>query len=93
MFNQQLRLLYIEQQVHTEGFISRNTLVEDLKISKPQATIDLRKYREAAPDNLNYDVSSKRYTKSKLFKPVILNQIESHHILAIFRLKNYLFKN
>lgn len=66
------RLEFIEFKVFWEGGINRSALTEQFKISVPQASIDLRRYEEAAPHNIVYDKSRKRYSPSATFTPHFL---------------------
>ncbi len=63
------RLSFIEARLCWEGHINRKDLMSRFGISIPQASSDLRKYQESAPDNLKYDKSGKFYYASKNFKP------------------------
>lgn len=69
-WSQDRRLKFIDFRLRWEGRINRNDLVEFFKISAPQATLDLAKYAESAPDNLTYDPRSKAYVKTRFFHPV-----------------------
>ncbi len=50
-----------------ERRINRMDLTEHFGISIPQASLDIAKYTELAPNNLIYDRSSKTYTAAPSF--------------------------
>jgi len=63
------RLEFIEFRLYWEGRINRSDLSEVFGISTPQATIDLKRYQELAPGNMEYDLSRKAYVTGKRFRP------------------------
>ena len=63
------RIRFIEESLAADGFVTRAAIVEKFRISKPQATSDLKTYLRLAPDNLSYDLSQRQYRKTKEFKP------------------------
>jgi hypothetical protein len=67
------RLEFIEARLYWEGKIGRNDLKDYFKISIPQATKDLKKYMEIAPDNTRYDYQSKHYITTESFKPTLIS--------------------
>jgi predicted DNA-binding transcriptional regulator YafY len=67
------RLSFIEARLCWEGHINRKDLISRFGISIPQASSDLRKYQELAPDNIKYDKSGKFYYASKNFKPKLIS--------------------
>ena len=66
------RIEFIEVRLFWEGAISRKDLTDCFGISNPQASKDIKKYSEIAPDNIYYDNSAKQYFASKDFKPKII---------------------
>lgn len=65
------RLQYIEFLLQFRGWLSRADLVSKFSMSAPAATRDFRKYKEIAPENLDFDDSQKRYViKEVSFKPI-----------------------
>ncbi len=64
------RLEFIDFRLFWEGTIRRGDICEKFGVSIQQASIDLAKYRESAPDNLAYDTSKKRYIAATRFKPI-----------------------
>ena len=69
-WNQERRLEFIEYRLCWNNQINRADLVNFFMISIPQASLDLSKYIEMAPDNLIYDRHEKVYLKSANFKPI-----------------------
>jgi len=66
------RMEFIEFRLLWEGGINRSDIVEQFGVSAPQASNDLSQYKDAAPDNIEYDLSVKRYFASAKFKPLFL---------------------
>jgi hypothetical protein len=62
------RLEFIEFFSYWEGAINRSDLMDRFGVSAPQASADLTTYQQIAPDNLRYDLSSKRYVASEQFQ-------------------------
>jgi WYL domain-containing protein len=63
------RLEFIDFICFWEGEINRSDITERFGISAPQASTDLTAYQQAAPENLRYDLSAKRYFATPEFKP------------------------
>jgi hypothetical protein len=63
------RLAFIELRLFWDGSINRSDLVEQFAISIPQASADLARYQDLAPENLRYDPSSKAYHATTNFTP------------------------
>jgi hypothetical protein len=85
------RMEFMEFRLFWDGALNRSDLVDYFGISVPQASADLARYQEIAPNNLKYDRSEKRYFAAELFRPVFrqpdaeryLNQLNSigNHVL------------
>ena len=67
------RMEFIEFRLFWEGGINRANIIDQFGVSVPQASKDLTLYEVAAPGNLHYDKSAKRYRASAGFKPVFLD--------------------
>jgi len=65
------RLEFIEFRLFWEGQLNRADLVDKFGISIPQASADLTRYQELAPNNLHYDKSQKTYVATENFQPVV----------------------
>ena len=66
------RLEFIEWRLFWEGRLNRSDLEDQFGISTPQASVDLRHYRELADTNIEYDATQKRFVASKDMKPRFL---------------------
>ncbi|OYT88719.1 MAG: transcriptional regulator [Burkholderiales bacterium PBB3] len=69
-WSQDRRLKFIDFRLRWEGRINRSDLVDFFDISMPQASTDVSKYSEAAPQNLSYDARIKSYVRTPNFKPL-----------------------
>jgi predicted DNA-binding transcriptional regulator YafY len=85
-WSQDRRLEFIDFRLRWDGRLNRSDLTDFFGISVPQASLDIAKYTELAPTNLNYDRSSRVYIASTDFKPLYpssdsgryLNELLSH---------------
>ncbi len=68
-WSQERRLQFIDFRLHWEGRINRRDVTDFFKISVPQASADIARYAELAPDNLRYDTSSRMYVATPRFVP------------------------
>ena len=66
------RLEFIEFRLYWEGRINRADIVDQFGVSVPQASKDLSRYQELAPDNIAYDKREKRYFPTPSFAPRFL---------------------
>ena len=66
------RLEFIEFRLYWEGGINRADIVDQFGLSVPQASKDLSRYQELAPNNMAYDKSEKRYLAAPGFAPRFL---------------------
>ena len=78
------RLEFIDFRLFWEGRINRADLTRYFGISTPQASADLGRYQELAPDNIAYDKSAKCYLATPAFAPVYDVQ-DSNRYLAQLR--------
>lgn len=65
---QQRRLELIDWRLRWEGQINRSDLTDFFGISVPQASLDLRFYKQAAPDAIRYDPSERTYRPTPAFQ-------------------------
>ncbi len=70
-WGQERRLEFIDFRLQWDGRINRGELVDFFVISIQQASLDIARYTELAPRNLEYDKSEKVYRAAPSFKPVI----------------------
>ncbi len=64
------RLEFIDFRLYWGGRINRSDLTGQFGISVPQASADLARYQEMAPNNLGYDPSLKCYLATQEYRPV-----------------------
>lgn len=69
-WGQERRLEFIEFRLRWEGQLNRKDLVDFFGISTPQASLDIARYTELAPNNLVYDRSARVYLVGSKFQPV-----------------------
>ena len=72
-WSQKQRLEFIEFRLQWEGRVNRSDLINFFAISVPQASLDLAKYRELAPNNAVYDATEKTYIAGSSFAPVLVS--------------------
>lgn len=68
-WSKERRLQFIDFRLQWEGRINRRDVTEFFKISVPQASADISRYSELAPQNLQYDTSSRTYIATSGFSP------------------------
>ena len=78
------RLEFIEWRLFWEGHINRSDLEERFGISTPQASVDLRHYKELAGANIEYNATQKRYVASEDLKPHFL-RVSANRLLLLLR--------
>lgn len=69
-WSQDRRLEFLDFRLHWEGRINRRDLTSFFGISVPQATLDIKKYLERAPENAAYDLKTRGYLVGSDFKPL-----------------------
>ena len=75
------RLEFIEFRLFWEGTINRKDLTDTFGVSVPQASADIKQYKQTAPGNIYYDKRQKKYQVSSKFEPV-LGAIDAHKYLS-----------
>lgn len=68
-WSQERRLQFIDFRLQWEGRINRRDVTDFFNISVPQASADISRYSELAPQNLQYDTSSRTYVATPGFTP------------------------
>jgi hypothetical protein len=81
------RLQFIDFRLRWERRINRMDLTEHFGISVPQASLDIAKYTELAPNNLTYDRSSKTYTAAPSFHPLYQRSSAQHYLAELLATK------
>lgn len=69
-WGQDRRLAFIDFRLRWDGRINRSDLTDFFGISVPQASLDIARYIELAPQNLAYDRSSRVYLATSAFQPL-----------------------
>ena len=62
-----VRMRFIDFMLQYHGQINRFHIEDYFGLSRPQATLDLRMYNEAAPGNMTYVPSKKSYFAGEYF--------------------------
>ncbi len=71
-WTQNRRYEFIEWKLFWEGGLNRSDLESAFEISTPQASVDLRRYREIAGDNIEYDATGRTFRPTSNMKPSFL---------------------
>jgi hypothetical protein len=72
-WGQERRLEFIDFRLRWDKTVNRADLRAHFSISTPQASLDIAKYTQIAPQNLAYDRSSRTYRAGEFFVPVVGN--------------------
>src|SRR5689334_12749768 len=79
-WGQQQRLEFIEFRLLWEGRLNRSDLIDFFGISRPQASLDLARYIEIAPQNIHYDRTEKTYLAARAFTPLLASAESSSYL-------------
>lgn len=74
--SQQERLRYVELRLRFLGVIQRPDLINRFGIQSAAASRDMALYKELAPDNMDYDRSTKRYVLGTNFQPLFAVDVD-----------------
>lgn len=77
------RFELIEWRAYWHGRVNRSDLEERFGVSTPQASVDLRSYQEAVPDNIVYDPTEKAYIPTNTFQPKYLRVSADNYLLQL----------
>lgn len=77
------RFEFIEWRCYWDGKLNRGDLEREFNISTPQASIDLRNYREAAPGNIEYNATEKAFVATQNFSPRFLRLSPERYLLQL----------
>ncbi|MGI6246576.1 MAG: WYL domain-containing protein [Pseudochelatococcus sp.] len=77
------RLEFIEFRLFWEGGVNRADIIDRFRVSVPQASKDLTHYQEAAPGNMRYDTSLKRYFATSEFRPKYLQPDAGDYLMQM----------
>lgn len=82
------RLQFIDFRLRWEGRLNRRDLIEYFSISVPQASMDISRYTELAPGNLNYDLSSRSYLATPMFKAIYTRSNSRRYLTELWATRN-----
>lgn len=68
-WSQERRLEFVDYRLQWEGQLNRSDLMDVFGISVPQASLDIARYMELAPENIRYDRSARVYLAGERFDP------------------------
>ncbi len=81
------RFEFIEWRAYWEGRLNREDLERQFNISTPQASVDLKNYRERAPGNIEYDAGERAYFATPNFKERFLRLSPERYLLQLQSIK------
>lgn len=79
-WGQERRLEFIDFRLRWDGHLNRSDLTDFFGVSTPQASLDIARYAELAPDNLLYDRSARVYLVTPGFKPMFVTGHPSRYL-------------
>lgn len=82
-WTQNRRFEFIEWKLFWEGALNRSDLEETFEISTPQASVDLRRYRELAGSNIEYDATNRSFRPTPDIKPSFLKASADRLLLQL----------
>ena len=66
----------------------RRALTDTFAISRQQACLDIRHYRDVAEQNLYYDAAQKAYLRTAGFKPAFLRDASERYLVQAAAVQN-----
>lgn len=84
-WGQERRLEFIEYRLRWNGHLNRADLTSYFGISVPQASLDLAEYSRRAPNNLEYDHSTRMYLATAGLKPLFPGTNERRYLDDLVR--------
>ena len=87
-WGQERRLEFIDFRLLWEGRLNRADITTFFRISVPQASLDLAKYQDVAPNNMVYDRTLKAYITTSDFKPVFASFDSNHYLNELLGREN-----
>lgn len=86
-WGQDRRLEFIDFRLRWEGRINRSDITAFFGISVPQASLDIAKYMEVAPENLMYDRRSRIYLAGPAFRPIFASSSTPNYLNDLLALE------
>lgn len=74
---------FMEWKLFWEGMLNRSDLEDQFEISTPQASVDLKRYREASSGNMEYDPTRKAFLPSGDLRPSFLRPSADRLLLQL----------
>lgn len=91
-WGQERRLQFIDFRLRWEGRLNRADLTEHFGLSTPQASLDIARYTELAPQNLLYDRRSRTYVATEQFQPIFPRSSARRYLAELFATKTGLLE-
>lgn len=82
-WTQSRRFEFIEWKLFWEGQLNRSDLEKQFEISTPQASVDLKRYREMAGENIDYDATEKAYVPARQLRPQFIKPSADRLLLQL----------
>ena len=82
-WTQNRRFEFIEWKLYWEGQLNRSDLEGAFEISTPQASVDLRNYRELAGGNIEYDGTERAFVPKPTITPLFLKPSADRLLLQL----------
>lgn len=79
-WGQRQRFAFLERRLFWEGMLSRQDLMTRFGISAPQASMDVQRYGELAPGNVEFDRSRKVFVPLPGFEPKFFEPSARHYL-------------
>jgi hypothetical protein len=79
-WSQDRRIEFIDFRLRWEGRLNRSDLTAHFSISIPQASLDIAKYIELAPENMSYNKSARVYVAGDAFVPLFPSSSASQYL-------------
>jgi predicted DNA-binding transcriptional regulator YafY len=79
-WSQERRLEFIDFRLRWDGRLNRADLTDFFGISVPQASLDIARYTELAPQNLSYDRSARVYLATPSFSALYETSSQAHYL-------------
>src|SRR5262245_47444799 len=84
-WGQDRRLEFIEYRLRWNGHLNRADLTSFFGISVPQASLDVAEYARRAPNNLEYDHSTRMYVAKDGLEPLFPGTNEQRYLDDLVR--------
>ncbi|MCG9125204.1 WYL domain-containing protein [Laribacter hongkongensis] len=86
------RLEFIDFRLRWDGRLNRGDISDFFGISTPQASLDIARYLEMAPDNAWYDRSERSYIATEAFRPLFPSSQPQKYLSDLLAQANGIFE-